>query len=435
MKKILYLLVILFIFSVINVYAVQYIGDVDNNGKINSLDYILIRKYILGVITLDENAIIRANINKDNKVNPADYILLRKMILNNDSLVPIKLDNTMVITENQSWSTNYSEAEQEKKIIEATKAVGNVSYTISSQPTGNYFTNSGSTLKMKANTPVGTYSIKIKVEAQGNNNYNSKSLEITMKVTVNEPLYIITEDSKYSNSEYKEISRYNSATLKYRLLNYTYNHHQNTFILVYVENPLVQLNSALATPDALHSTDAETILNNEIKNYGYQNKGLVAVNASFYRPTNNVDGTPWDGVVISHGKIVKNTGNSAIVIGINHDNTLKMYYPQSASNIFSDGVKNSFVVSNKASAHSAGEYAERTQICQLDKHNFVILSGSYLQVKEGGELIKNITGCKETYNLDGGGSRKIYTKDSSPNIKKEYGGIRIIPDMLYFVEK
>ena len=49
--------------------------------------------------------------------------------------------------------------------------------------------------------------------------------------------------------------------------------------------------------------------------------------------------------------------------------------------------------------------------------------------------LKNTFGCKVAYNLDGGGSRKLYYKTSSSSVKKIFGGSRAIPDMMYFVEQ
>ena len=53
--------------------------------------------------------------------------------------------------------------------------------------------------------------------------------------------------------------------------------------------------------------------------------------------------------------------------------------------------------------------ANRTQICQYDINNFVILSGSGT-VSGPARQIEKLTGCTGTYNLDGGGSRKLYYK-------------------------
>lgn len=56
-------------------------GDVNDDGKVNSLDYIIIRKHIMGLSKLDSNKLAYADINNDNKVNSLDYVIIRKIIL------------------------------------------------------------------------------------------------------------------------------------------------------------------------------------------------------------------------------------------------------------------------------------------------------------------------------------------------------------------
>ena len=55
-------------------------GDVNGDGKVNSVDYILIRKHILG-IKLTGDKLKRADVNNDNSINSKDYIIIRKIIL------------------------------------------------------------------------------------------------------------------------------------------------------------------------------------------------------------------------------------------------------------------------------------------------------------------------------------------------------------------
>ncbi len=58
-------------------------GDVNGDGKVNSTDYIAIRKHILKQVELKGEKLKRANINGDKNVNSLDYIAVRKIILNN----------------------------------------------------------------------------------------------------------------------------------------------------------------------------------------------------------------------------------------------------------------------------------------------------------------------------------------------------------------
>ena len=233
--------------------------------------------------------------------------------------------------------------------------------------------------------------------------------------------YVITEDSKYNN--YSNKASYSSSTFKYRIFSYN----NQDIVLIWVANPKTQLESALAYPNAQGVLPAETILRNEINNYNLNNKGLVAVNASFFN-----GGTPKGGIVMSHGKLVKNTGNSSAVIGVNSKGKLKQYVDQPASTFTNDGVHSTFTISSTATIDPSKVNANRTQICQYDDNNFVLLSGSGM-VSECGNIIISLTGCQTPYNLDGGGSRKLYykTKDMS-DVKKIFGGDRQLPDMLYF---
>ena len=57
-------------------------GDADNNGKVTSTDYIVLRKHILKQTTLTGDAFTRADVTGDNKITSVDYISIRKMILN-----------------------------------------------------------------------------------------------------------------------------------------------------------------------------------------------------------------------------------------------------------------------------------------------------------------------------------------------------------------
>ena len=87
MKKYRYLL--LLITFVILVYGINVFsadngtkGDVNGDGKINTADYVLIRKSILKAVSLTKTEEDRADINNDGKISAADYILVRNKILN-----------------------------------------------------------------------------------------------------------------------------------------------------------------------------------------------------------------------------------------------------------------------------------------------------------------------------------------------------------------
>ncbi|TYQ16976.1 UNVERIFIED_CONTAM: dockerin type I repeat protein [Acetivibrio alkalicellulosi] len=65
------------------IYINPILGDLNDDGVINSTDYILLRRYILGInndIPL-ENKVDVADINGDGKIDSTDCVLLRKYIL------------------------------------------------------------------------------------------------------------------------------------------------------------------------------------------------------------------------------------------------------------------------------------------------------------------------------------------------------------------
>lgn len=68
------------------------IGDINSDGKVNSLDYVLIRKYILKQTTLSNIQKVAADMNSDSSINSMDYILIRKKILSGNS------SNTATVT-------------------------------------------------------------------------------------------------------------------------------------------------------------------------------------------------------------------------------------------------------------------------------------------------------------------------------------------------
>lgn len=57
------------------------IGDVDGSGSVDSIDFAMMKKYLLGSITLDSNAFIRADVNGDEAVNALDLALIKMYLL------------------------------------------------------------------------------------------------------------------------------------------------------------------------------------------------------------------------------------------------------------------------------------------------------------------------------------------------------------------
>ena len=58
-------------------------GDVNNDGKVSSSDYVLIKNHIMGTKTLSEENKKYADYNGDGKITSSDYVLIKNYIMNN----------------------------------------------------------------------------------------------------------------------------------------------------------------------------------------------------------------------------------------------------------------------------------------------------------------------------------------------------------------
>lgn len=64
-------------------YAYRYVikGDVNGDGKISSVDYVLIKNHILKINTITGTASLSSDVNKDGKITSVDYVLIKNHIL------------------------------------------------------------------------------------------------------------------------------------------------------------------------------------------------------------------------------------------------------------------------------------------------------------------------------------------------------------------
>ena len=69
-------------------------GDINNDGKVNAADYMLIRRHILNNPALTGTNLSKADLNKDGKVNALDYVLVRKIILGTAVTLPTNTQQT-----------------------------------------------------------------------------------------------------------------------------------------------------------------------------------------------------------------------------------------------------------------------------------------------------------------------------------------------------
>lgn len=77
------ILILLFqIFASIPIYAEEICGDLNGDGKVNSIDFAYLRGYLLKVDTYSESVLEgNADLNMDGKVNSLDFALLRQYVL------------------------------------------------------------------------------------------------------------------------------------------------------------------------------------------------------------------------------------------------------------------------------------------------------------------------------------------------------------------
>lgn len=69
------------------VYVIVIYGDVNGDGKISSVDYVLIKNHIMKTNLLSEEQLVFADVNKDKKASSVDYVLIKNHIMNISKIV------------------------------------------------------------------------------------------------------------------------------------------------------------------------------------------------------------------------------------------------------------------------------------------------------------------------------------------------------------
>ncbi|MBQ5837398.1 MAG: dockerin type I repeat-containing protein, partial [Clostridia bacterium] len=83
MKKLLtFILLIAIVFPMTLVASAQQkpLGDVNLNGAVEKYDYILVKRAVLGTVTLDDEQSANADANENGKVEKYDYILIKRHV-------------------------------------------------------------------------------------------------------------------------------------------------------------------------------------------------------------------------------------------------------------------------------------------------------------------------------------------------------------------
>ena len=68
-------------------YQVVIYGDANGDGKINNIDFIRLKKHLLGDSTLNDSYSEAIDVNKDGKINNIDFIRLKKYLLGDSSII------------------------------------------------------------------------------------------------------------------------------------------------------------------------------------------------------------------------------------------------------------------------------------------------------------------------------------------------------------
>ena len=230
----------------------------------------------------------------------------------------------------------------------------------------------------------------------------------------------------------------------------------------------------VAVPSKLGSLNtAKSIINNEIKKKGYEEKGMIAINASgivgggfgekFTKLTPSWVGTAAIPLIINDGKIIRDsTGQETpdvayLTYGIKKDGYFTYYKYGSGKDIqyntkikekvIEDGIKDTFgfkpiLVWNGKQKSKDKDKNIRQAICQINRNNFVIITNTNDTNNRGvGFNFNDLAtymiklGCRYGYNLDGGGSVNFYYKSNKKDLYSLKTSTRGLVDMLYFVEK
>ena len=231
--------------------------------------------------------------------------------------------------------------------------------------------------------------------------------------------YNIARDSKFEKNE--QVASCYSDTMSYRIIKIDGNYYS----LIWISNANRQINNALARSNARGVSSAEEIFEYPSK----PQKCFIGINGSFF--SNN---TPDSNVVLSEGNVAKNSGKSAAIIGINGKGDLTFYRDKTAQELLNDGVRNTWKISSHVSADNSSLVANRTQIFQYDSNNYILYVGKGT-VKSGLTNVQKLfPSINEGFNLDGGGSTKLYYRTKTSALIKAFGGTRQIPDTLYITE-
>ena len=445
MKKIIFLILYLLIPIMVFAYPT---GDVNGDNKVSSMDYVLIRGYLLKNIDLTIDEKNRADVNIDGKISSLDYIKIRKLLING---VPISTSVPTPSSPPISTPIPTSVPVNEYKIIyhgngattgSVESHICKLNEICTIKPNG--FINGNKTFvgwTTKSNGVDDNYGWTnwSGVWNYKNGEHGIVNYELNLYARWND--YRVTQDINVLNrlSNYALRASATTSTLEYKTYNKKNNNSYN-YTLIWVKDAYLQVKSGLSSSGYGHTSQGYAMLD-----YNAPGKTAVGVNASFFW-----NSKPEARIYRSNGVnyVNENLNRQAYtIIGITKEGIMKDY-GTSSQNIATlnqlldnDGVRNT-VAGNYVSSvgYNASKESDEnlTLVCQIDANNFALFSGKAGRTTTLAEMWYYF-GCRIGANLDGGGSARLYHKNSNSGATSIWVNNsdrnRNIADILYFVEQ
>ncbi len=232
---------------------------------------------------------------------------------------------------------------------------------------------------------------------------------------------------------------------------------------IWVKNPHLQLNKYDSPEYGKKRYTLATLFNYAISTHKLQDKAVLAFNASgfivedvwdtqcvnLYRPYNN---TSVGTIVITNGEVVRNFYQyfcrNTVMSGVDKYHNFRMWHDvrqatpldnkEVNQELVDAGIRNTLsfgpvLVSEGKKVGEGKNLAKRQALCQVNKNNFVLVTGSNLSFNMLQDILL-ANSCVNAVNLDGGGSTGLSYKGSSGGVTKIYGGSRPLPEIAYFTE-
>lgn len=237
---------------------------------------------------------------------------------------------------------------------------------------------------------------------------------------------------------------------------------------IWVKDAYLQHNKINSSNYGKELKRPKAFINDAISKYNLQDKAIIAFNASgfvlngiwgqgCYDKDPSYNKTSNGTLVITNGQVVRNIYKSVcwsfVISGIDKSQTYRFWHEvkrpsyldtkEFNQKIISSGIKNTFtfgpvLVSEGKKvtmpAKKARTTAKRQALCQINKNNFMLFTGGYMNLYTLQEILLKHN-CVTGVNLDGGGSASLlYKSKSSSTIKAVYGNARSLAETAYFSE-